>query len=305
MIRPFEREDAEGVADLLRDALETPWVVTPADVLHWEREPPRARRASWVATNGSDIVGLATAQLRWEVSEQGVGEAWVAVARGGRSRGLGASLFDTADRHLSAIGATKVQSWAEEEEGKRFLAARAFREVRQERISSLDPRHVDGTDRPVPEGFRVVPLRDVMDRPRELYDVYMAGEADAPDIFEVDNISFEEWLTETLEMPSLDSDGSFVVVRGERPVAIALLEVDREHKRAANEMTATLPEFRRRGLARLAKLASLRWAAELGVTSVLTSNDRENPGMLALNDELGYRPLVIRGLFVRGPAGPD
>ena len=305
MIRPFERGDAEGVADLLRDALETPIVLTPADVLHWEREPPRARRASWVATEHSDIVGWANAQLRWEVSEQGVGEAWAAVARGRRGRGIGTSLFDTADGHLSAIGATKVQSWAEEEEGKRFLAGRDFREVRQERISGLDPRDVDRTDRPLPEDFRVVPLREVLDRPRELYAVYMAGETDAPDVFEVDNISFEEWQTETLEIPSLDPDGSFVVVHGERPVAIALLEVDREHKRAANEMTATLPEFRRRGLARLAKLASMRWAADFGITSILTSNDRENPGMLALNDQLGYRPLVIRGLFVREPAGPD
>jgi GNAT superfamily N-acetyltransferase len=157
----------------------------------------------------------------------------------------------------------------------------------------------------VPEGFRVVPLREVLDQPRELYAVYMAGEADAPDVFEVDNISFEEWELETLGAPSLDRDGSSVVVHGERPVAIALLEVDREHKRGTNEMTATLPEFRRRGLARLAKVASIRWAADFGVISILTSNDRENPGMLALNDQLGYRPLVVRGLFVRGPAAPD
>ena len=305
MIRPFQREDAAAVADLLRDALETPWVMTAADVLHWEREPPRARRAAWVAADDAVIVGLATAQLRWEVSEPDVGEAWVAVAPRLRGSGLGASLFDVADQHLASIGATKVQSWAEEEDGKRFLAGRGFREVRQERISSVDPREIDRSDRPVPEGFSVVPLRDVLDRPRELYAVYMAGEADAPDVFEVNNISFEEWQTETLEMPSLDRDGSFVVVYRERPVGIALLEVDREHKRGTNEMTATLPEFRRRGLARLAKLASLRWAADLGVTSVLTSNDRENPAMLALNDELGYRPVVVRGLFVRGPVRAD
>lgn len=305
MIRAFREDDAAPVAELLRGALETPWVVTPADVLHWEREPPRARRASWVATEGSEVVGLATAQLRWEVSEQGVGEAWVAVTRPKRRHGIGTALFDVADGHLASIDATKVQSWAEEDEGKRFLSARAFREVRQERISRVDPRNIDRSEPPVPTGFRVVPLRDVLDRPRELFTVYMAGEADAPDVFEVDNISFEEWHTETLEMPSLDRDGSFVVVHGERPVSIALLEVDREHQRATNEMTATLPEFRRRGLARLAKLASLRWAAELGVTSVLTSNDRENPGMLALNDQLGYRPLVVRGVYVRGPAGPD
>jgi GNAT superfamily N-acetyltransferase len=305
VIRPFRQEDAEVVADLLRGALETPWVTTAADVRHWERHPPRAQRASWVAEGRSAIVGWAVAQLRWEVGEEGVGEVWGAVARENRGRGIGASLFDAADRHLTSIAATKVQSWAELEEGKRFLAARDFREVRRERISGVDPRSLARDMPDVPEGFAVVPLWEVLDRSRALYDVYMAGEADAPDVFEVDNISFEEWELETLETPSLDRDGSFVVVHGDRPVSIALLEVDREHKRATNEMTATLPEFRRRGLARLAKLASLRWAGELGVTSVLTSNDRENPGMLALNDELGYRPLLTRGLFVRGPAAPD
>jgi GNAT superfamily N-acetyltransferase len=305
VIQAFQTEHAAGVADLLRDALETPWVATTEDVLHWGHHPPRARRASWVATEGSEIVGWAVAQMRWEVSEPGVAEVWGAVARNKRGRGIGASLFDVAELHLSSIEATKVQSWAEADEGKRFLTARGFREVRRERISSVDPRTLEQRDLPVPEGFRVVPLRDVLGRPRELYAVYMAGEADAPDVFEVDDISFEEWELETLGTPSLDRDGSFVVVHGERPVSIALLEVDREHKRATNEMTATLPEFRRRGLARLAKAASIRWAADFGVISILTSNDRENQGMLAPNDQLGYRPLVVRGLFVRGPAGPD
>jgi GNAT superfamily N-acetyltransferase len=64
-------------------------------------------------------------------------------------------------------------------------------------------------------------------------------------------------------------------------------------------MTATLPAFRRRGLARLAKLATIRWAAEAGITSILTSNDRENPGMLALNDELGYRLRRWSSVFAR------
>ena len=305
MIRPFRRDDAEAVAELLRGALETPVVATAADVLHWERSPARARRASWVATAGFEVIGWANAQLRWEVSKKHVGELWAAVAREQRGRGVGASLFDAAKDHIASFGALTVQSWAEVDEGKRFLTARGFREVRRERISSVDPRQLEHEPRDTPVGFRVVPLRDVLDRPRELFDVYMAGEADAPDVFEIDNISFEEWELETLGIPSLDRDGSFVVVHGQRPVSIALLEVDREHKRAANEMTATLPEFRRRGLARLAKLASLRWAAELGITSVLTSNDRENPGMLALNDELGYRPLRTRGLFVRSPAAPD
>jgi GNAT superfamily N-acetyltransferase len=305
VIRPFRDEDAAGVADLLRNALETPWVVTAADVLHRQEAPDRARRAAWTATDGSKIIGWGDAELRWEVSEEGVGELWLLVGLKYRRRGVGSALFDAAWQHLIDLGARVAQTWAETDAGKHFLLSREFREVRQERLSAVDPSTVDFTGLPALEaakragGFHAVPLRDVLDRSRELFTVYMAGEADIPGVFAEDNIAFEEWERETLAMPSLDPDGSFVVLQGDRPVAIALLEVDREAKRATNEMTATLPEFRRRGLARLAKLASMRWAADFGITSILTSNDRENPAMLALNDDLGYRPTLTRGIFIR------
>ena len=55
-------------------------------------------------------------------------------------------------------------------------------------------------------------------------------------------------------------------------------------------MTGTLPEFRRRGLARLAKLATIRWAAENGVEWMLTANAEANTGMRALNESLGTGP---------------
>lgn len=311
MIRPFRDEDAAGVTRLLRGALATPWVVTERDVLHWQDVPERARRAAWVTLEEGEIVGFADGQARWEVSEKGVCELWVAVRREQRRRGVGSRLFELAWSHLVGIGARVVESWAEEDDGKRFLRNRGFEEVRQERISAVDPRHVDLSRLPEleaakqAENFRVAPLAETLDRAGELFAVYMAGEADIPGTFAEDNIAFDEWERETLGMPSLDPDGSFVVLHGDRPVAIAWLEVDREGKRANNEMTATLPGFRRRGLARLAKLASIRWAVENGITSILTGNDRENPGMLTLNDSLGYRPHVMRGMFMRRVNGED
>ena len=58
-------------------------------------------------------------------------------------------------------------------------------------------------------------------------------------------------------------------------------------------MTGTAPEFRHRGLARLAKEATIGWAAEADRT-IVTSNDTTNADMLALNEHLGYRPSVLR-----------
>jgi GNAT superfamily N-acetyltransferase len=311
VIRLFRDDDAAGVARLLRSALETPWVVTESDVLHWQDVPERARRGAWVALVEGEVVGFADGQARWEVSAEGVCELWAAVRREQRRRGVGSQLFELAWKHLVGIGARVVESWAEEDDGKRFLRNRGFEEVRQERISAVDPREVDLSLLPEleaakrAEDFRVAPLAETLDRAGELFAVYMAGEADIPGTFAEDNIAFDEWERETLGMPSLDPDGSFVVLHGDHPVAIAWLEVDREGKRANNEMTATLPGFRRRGLARLAKMASIRWAVEHGITSILTGNDRENPAMLALNDSLGYRTHVMRGMFMRRVTGED
>jgi GNAT superfamily N-acetyltransferase len=107
-------------------------------------------------------------------------------------------------------------------------------------------------------------------------------------------IAFEDWLPETLGNPELDLDLSAVILVGDRPAAFAWLTADREGARAANEMTGTAPEFRRRGLARLAKEATIRWAAEAGVRTIVTSNDTTNADMLALNEHLGYRPTIAR-----------
>ena len=131
------------------------------------------------------------------------------------------------------------------------------------------------------------------DRERELFELYDAAERDMPDDY-THAMAFEDWLPETLGNPELDLDLSAVVLVGDRPAAFAWLTADREGARAANEMTGTAPEFRRRGLARLAKEATIRWAAGAGVRTIVTSNDTTNADMLALNEHLGYRPSVLR-----------
>src|SRR5207244_2997500 len=90
--------------------------------------------------------------------------------------------------------------------------------------------------------------------------------------------------------PDLAWNGSFVVV-GPRLSAFALLFVDREWRRAENEMTGTLPEFRGRGFATIAKVATIQWARANGIEHIYTSNDADNAPMLAINRRLGYRPF--------------
>jgi RimJ/RimL family protein N-acetyltransferase len=78
-----------------------------------------------------------------------------------------------------------------------------------------------------------------------------------------------------------------------------MLHADLERGRAQNAGTGTLREFRRRGLARLAKLRQVEWAAASGITSIATANDETNAPMLAINQRLGYRPYSELLSFVR------
>jgi GNAT superfamily N-acetyltransferase len=71
----------------------------------------------------------------------------------------------------------------------------------------------------------------------------------------------------------------------------ATLVVDHSAGRAENDWTATLPDLRGRGLARLGKLATIRWARNAGIREIVTANDDGNVPMLALNELLGYRRL--------------
>ena len=62
--------------------------------------------------------------------------------------------------------------------------------------------------------------------------------------------------------------------------------------------TGTLPEHRGRGLARLVKLAIIRRVRELGVARPPADNHDENAEMLAVNERLGFRPVVTQCFYV-------
>jgi mycothiol synthase len=281
------------------------WTGSPDGLLHrLTSHPERARQACWLAEEGGEVVGIGRGRLRWEVSERAVGTFWIGVRADGRGRGVGSDLFDRVKHHLLAAGVEVLESFADEEDGRRFLKRRGFRASGGEHLFVLEAQAADLSalpaleDAKAEETFVLAPLGDVLDRQRELHAVYAAASADVPEDFTVDDIRFEEWVDECLGDPDLSRGGSAVVLHEETPVAFAFLIVD-DQGRAANEMTGTLSEFRRCGLARLAKLATIRWAARNGVATIVTGNDDDNTAMLALNKSLGYLPFGKRTFYVR------
>jgi GNAT superfamily N-acetyltransferase len=117
-------------------------------------------------------------------------------------------------------------------------------------------------------------------------------------------LTLADWKLDDFGVPDLSDDGSFVALEGERVVSLAFLAVDATRKLAYNQMTATLPESRRRGLALAVKTAAARWAAANGFERILTENAEDNAGMLAVNERLGYRRLYEQAKWALEWEGP-
>jgi GNAT superfamily N-acetyltransferase len=294
-IRPWLPEDAEATMPLFRE-LWAEEVVTAPGLVHWiEQQPERAAMRAWVAEARREVVGFGNSRLRWALQAEGIAGIWSGVLPAFRRRGLGTRLFETAAEHIVRHGARRLESTVlDDEPGARAFARRlGFEEGRSEQYWELEVGSA-AVAKAEPTGeVSVVRLREVRDRERELFALYDSAERDMPDDY-THAMAFEDWLPETLGNPELDLDLSAVVLVDGRPAAFAWLIADREGARAANEMTGTAPEFRRRGLARLAKEATIGWAAEAGIRTIVTSNDTTNSDMLALNEHLGYRPSVLR-----------
>jgi len=296
-IRELDPErDAEGFVALIHEVF--PSAVTTVE--SWRQQhgsiPERARHSAWVAVDEGEVVARAEGSLNW-FSESRSAFAGVSVRNAFRRRGIGGLLWERLESHLKEVEPKRVLSmFTETPDAVAFARARGFAEVRAETLASIDPRNVDLSPLDaVP--VELVPLSAV--RPEDVFEVDVITTPDVPTTDQLDDIRYDEWLETIWRRPTMKLEGSFAAIEEGRVAAIALLAANFAIARGFNEYTATLPSHRGRGLASLVKLASLRWAAENGITAVWTTNDETNAPMLAINQRLGYEPRSRRVEYLR------
>jgi GNAT superfamily N-acetyltransferase len=293
-IRELDAErDAEGVVALLRELRPTA-VLNRAAWLHQLRNvPERARLHNLVAVDGGRVVADAYAFLNFFTEGSSTVFVGLTVAGSHRRRGIGGALYELLVAHAATLGATELHAtFYENDDGVAFARTRGFTEVRAETESMLDPRTV--TETPPPD-VDLRPVRDV--DPRLVYELDVEATRDLPATEQFDFMPYDEWEGHVLERPLFTADGSFVAIVDGVAAAVSMLVVDEESGRAANMFTGTLRAYRGRGLALAVKLASIAWAAEHGVTTIVTTNDETNGPMLAINRRLGYVPAGRRVEF--------
>jgi GNAT superfamily N-acetyltransferase len=298
MIRPGTPDDAPAVAALLTAAYPNFWVTARGVATWMSTTPERAGRRWWAVEDTGALVGWASAGLNPETTEERAAGATTIVRPGHRHRGLGASLWNEVEGHLRALDARHVTSMgSDEEDSRRFMAARGFEVTFVQRTSGVDPRTLPLAP-PAPDGVDLRPFAAIED-PRMVFELDVEAVRDVPLDQPWDDIRFEEWLERTWHYPHTDQDASLVAFVDGQPAGFTTLLIDPETLLAASAMTGVSRQFRGRGLSELLKRHALACAAAKGVTMALTDNDESNAPMLAVNDKLGYRPVATRLIFSR------
>ena len=289
MIRDGTLDDAAGVAELL--SLVTPeFLSTEASVRHnMSTDPPESSRRWWCVEEDKAVVGWASLGRVVETTKQHVGWLMVNVHPQHRGRGIGSALLDVALEHAATIEARRLHAWSRGDDATvAFARAHGFEQTNASDLLVLDPRTVSSPEPPT--GVELRSFSTFEDDPSPIHGVDQISMLDEPGEIMLDDIPYDYWLAHFWANPLLDRDASTVALVDGVAAAVTFLNIDRTRARAANNGTGTLPEFRGRGLATLAKRASLTRAAELGVTAVYTGNDVTNAPMQAINRKLGYTP---------------
>lgn len=289
VIREATIHDAPAAATLL--GLVNPEFVTTADATRFNMttSPPEALRRWWCAEDNGQLVGWSSVGLVVETSEPGATWLGLSVHPEHRLRGIGSALMDVAERHAASIGAIRLHAWSRGDDATAgFAHSRGYQQTGSHDTLVVDPRAV--APPAPPAGVHLVPLTAYESDPSPVHHVDTVSVLDEPGEVTFDVLPFNRWLEDFWAHPLLDRAASTVAVVDGVPSAVTFLQTDRNNGRGTNNGTGTLPEYRGRGLATLAKRASLSRAAELGITAVYTGNDVTNAPMQAINRKLGYAP---------------
>ncbi|MCX5014795.1 GNAT family N-acetyltransferase [Streptomyces sp. NBC_00555] len=290
-LRPNDPSDAESVVRVRRSAL--PFMITTAEGVAFEvgSAHPDAHFRLLVAHTGEGLV-IGTAQLGIAYDSPEPGRSYVNAYVDPAHRGLGAGslLLRTAEEHLAARGAVDTYAWVLDEPAHRaFAGRRGYRPSRSAHFLRLDlaAAALPPLPQTLPAGVELRPASAFAADPRPLFEADAETTYDEPGDLASDFDDYEDWLAHTWNSPSLDKDLTTVVVVDGVVAAFTAAQTDGA-TRYASAMTGTLRAFRGRGLAKLAKTASLHRARAAGYTEAFTGNDSENGPMLAINTWFGY-----------------
>jgi ribosomal protein S18 acetylase RimI-like enzyme len=222
-----------------------------------------------------------------------------------RRQGIGAAVWMHLAAELDERSALVACLWADDGTACRdFIVRRGFIEVIRsyEQVVALATAphpHGQAEERLTKSGISIETLaalcvRDEANALRRAHELYTAARLDQPTLGRVTAEPFADWRRRVVDAPDALLQATFVALDGDHHVGCSA--VHRESDDVLRmQITAVLPEYRRRGIARALKLRVHAWARANGYREIHTSTSASNVGMVSLNTALGYAIVASWG----------
>lgn len=304
-LRPATIDDAEAVADVAT-------ALFPDDPVD-----PLILRHRWLPHDPHDVLDRFAVLAR----ERVVGQCrhshddWARVAT--RYARLDVSLhpdvrdeaslnwaFDRLEEHAGRDEAEIFSTWARDDDllALDVLGRRGYSVDRHQRHWELDlagkrarlaEMAAEARARMSTQWVRLLTLAEDEDpaKSTQLYELDVEGEQDVPTTVPYVPQTFQAFM-KWFEDPSLHLDRFWIARDGERIIGLSVLSYPPVRGHVSTEWTTTRRADRGRGIARALKLETVMQAIELGIQRVRTDNDSENPPILHLNEQMGYRRIT-------------
>ena len=302
-LRPATLDDASLVADL--DSSRDPNDPTdPVLLRHWWRMSDELEKGirHVAIRDGAAIARVSASHELWDHGERRYGTIRVALRDDLWSDDLYGQLVGMGEEWLRGEGAVAAVVRVREDFQREVtvLERLGYREDRRMRTSELDLRgrrdeilaaREDCRRRMRDQGVSLMVLSADTDpdRFRKLYEMVIESEKDIPTTVPWRELTFDEWMRFWFENPGIREDTFWIAREGENIVGCSVLDVPVVRGVPWTAYTGTSRAVRGRGIARALKYESMGQAIEAGYDRVRTNNDSDNPSILRINEQMGYR----------------
>ncbi len=308
-LRPAELDDARKVADL-ESTLDTSEPSDPARRLHWWQMTDELEKGmrQIAEREGRAVAYTSASHERWERDEKRFGTIRVMLSHDIWSDGALGHLAGVAEGWLRSEGAVVAVARIREDFRRELAAIQrlGYRENRRMRMSELDltrnrdrllATRAECRRRMQEQGVRMLVLSDEADPDKlhKLYEMVIESEKDIPTTVPWRELSFDEWKTFWFTNFVIRDDWFWIARQDGAVVGTSVLDLPVERGLPWTAYTGTSRSVRGRGIGRALKYESICQALEAGYERVRTNNDADNPPILRINEEMGYRliaPLV-------------
>lgn len=305
-VRPFRESDYTGFARLRRIAEREPVTVEELREHDARWDHARYEKVRAVAVDEEDApVGYG--EIYHEPSRFDPRRYFVRLAVDPRLRrqGIGAEVWDHLAAELDERAAHVACLWADDGTACRdFIVRRGFVEVirsYEQVVALATAPHPLGhaEERLAASGIAIATLaalraRDEANALRRAHELYTEARLDQPTLGRVTAEPFADWRRRVIDSPDAPLDAYFVALDGDEFVGCSAVRRESDDVLRI-QITAVLPEYRRRGIARALKLHVHAWARANGYREIHTSTSASNLGMVSLNTALGYAIVASWG----------